>query len=902
MAEDSGVPDTPGQDRRRSYLRMTWEWFLFFLHVIGLRQERAVEQEAQLARFKLYHAEFRKLLSANNDFLEIVTELEQKKTEGYFFDLPYLKRKIARTVADIHLMIDSINTISSNRYPNLHPALDVIVGQLSAILEEPVVQPDVRMVLDLSEISASHSDIVGGKMSNLGEINNHIRLPTPDGFAITTGACQHLFDHQGIGSLVQKTEMGLLSAEDIPSLSGELRSAILAATIPADLEQEILAAYDRLAGRLGYMPKLAVRSSALGEDSSISFAGQFVSVLNVPREQLLAAYREVLASLFSPEAVTYRLLHGLSGESAAMAVGCIAIVDAAASGIVFSNDPNQPDPGQVLINCVRGLGAALADGRVSPEAVAISREKRPRVLSREIATQTSYLTCGTQAGLVENPLEPDILSQPILSDSEAVQLAEWALELEAHFGGPQDIEWALDQQHAFVLLQSRPLRMLGHSLRKSPIVEGRTVLLTGGDIACPGVGSGPAIYLDEDGDINSFPEGGVLIARRSSPKFVRVMAKARAIVTDVGSTTGHMASLAREFRVPALLNTKTASRTIPRGALVTVDASAGCVYEGIVEEILRKEDPEMGRLAKSLRRENPAMKLLERVSELIMPLNLTNPRSSKFAVENCRTLHDLTRFIHESSYEEMFRMGERLGDLRASSYQLDVFLPIDLYIIDLGGGIAPPGKGRKVKRSQVLSAPLAAVLKGMLHEKIQRFGPRPLDIGGFFSIMMRHGMNNPENERTFRDPCYALVSRNYLNYTARVGYHFGVVDAYCSETPNKNYINFLFRGGAADILRRSRRARGIGEILKEYGFSVTITKDLVHARLGKAPRDEVEEHLEIIGRLLQFMRQMDLAMVSDETARRIKEAFLRGDYGLEHLGDVAVGTPEDRRITEHPEN
>jgi pyruvate,water dikinase len=345
-----------------------------------------------------------------------------------------------------------------------------------------------------------------------------------------------------------------------------------------------------------------------------------------------------------------------------------------------------------------------------------------------------------------------------------------------------------------------------------------------------------------------------------------------------------MASLAREFRVPALLNTKTATRSIPDGALITVDANGACVYEGVVEEALRQKTPEeIGKVAARPRHENPAMRLLEKVSELIIPLNLTNPRSSRFNVENCRTLHDLTRFIHESSYEEMFRMGEKLDDLRASSYYLDVFLPIDLYIVDLGGGIIAPVKGRKVKRSQVTSIPLAAVLRGMLHEKIPRFGPRPLDISGFFQLMMRHGMNNPEDERTFRDPCYALVSTNYLNYTARVGYHFGVIDAYCSETPNKNYIQFLFRGGAADIVRRSRRAQGIGEILKEYGFSVMLSKDLVNARMGKAMREEIEEHLELIGRLLQFMRQMDMAMVNDETAKRIKDAFLNGDYNLEQI-------------------
>jgi pyruvate,water dikinase len=144
-------------------------------------------------------------------------------------------------------------------------------------------------------------------------------------------------------------------------------------------------------------------------------------------------------------------------------------------------------------------------------------------------------------------------------------------------------------------------------------------------------------------------------------------------------------------------------------------------------------------------------------------------------------------------------------------------------------------------------------------------------------------MTNPESERTFRDPCYAIVSNVYLNYTARVGYHFGVVDSYCGKTANKNYINLLFRGGAADIIRRSRRTKAIGKILKDLGFAIEINRDLVTARYGKGSTEDTAHKLEMIGRLMQFMRQMDLAMASNEIADGIADAFIAGDYQLESL-------------------
>jgi len=280
---------------------------------------------------------------------------------------------------------------------------------------------------------------------------------------------------------------------------------------------------------------------------------------------------------------------------------------------------------------------------------------------------------------------------------------------------------------------------------------------------------------------------------------------------------------------------------------------------------------------------SPRVQLLDRVIELVAPLYLTDPRSPEFTADKCRTLHDLARYIHEKSYKEMFMMGKRVGDLRASSYYLDVFLPIDLYLIDLGGGIKGMPRGRRVKPSQIASVPLAALLRGMLHEKIPRFGPRPMDFRGLFSIMMRHAVNSPETESTFRDPCYAIISDNYLNYTARVGYHFSVVDTYCGNTPNKNYISLTFRGGAADYTRRGRRARAIAGILREYDLSVEVSHDLVNARLGKATREETVGHLEMIGSLFQFFRQMDVAMTDEDSVQLLKDAFLRGDYDLEKL-------------------
>jgi pyruvate, water dikinase len=868
---------------RRFFGRLSG-YFLYFLEAIGLRKENDIDPAIQLSRLRLYHTQFRKLLSANNSFLETLADLEKKCLGREFFDIPYVSRRVIRCIADIHAMVESLNAISSDAYPVLRGRLDQVGSTLTETMEEFSGAAESRLVIDMQEVSSIDADRVGGKMANIGELRTKLGIPTPDGMAVTTHAYRLLIEKGGLRSWIQDRHMEFSSTSDAEQLAQTVQEQILQLEIPSEIENEILDSYDRLCSRLQGIYPVAVRSSAVGEDTLFSFAGQFLSILNVTKANICKAYLRVLASLYSPEAVHYRKMHGISGESAEMAVGFLAMVSAEASGVVFTKDPNEPDSGKILIQAVRGLGIPLVDGSVQPERIFVPRSGERSKLERFASHQDFRMVQTQEDGILEQPIDPGSTDGPCISDDEAFELARHALVIESHFGNPQDIEWAIDKDRRLVILQSRPLRLGKSHIHESEPLPGIRLLLKGGEIACPGVRAGPAVHMDPDGDPDMFPPGAVLVARRSSPRFVRLMSKACAIVTDVGSTTGHMASLAREFRIPAILNTELATRLIPPGMVVTVDANSGFVYEGEILDLIEK-DAEENQINEDLFCIGPTQdsRFLEKVLTLIAPLNLTDPGSADFVAERCGTLHDLARFIHEKSYHEMFRLGENVGDLRGASCQLDIFLPIDLYIIDLGGGLKGIPKDRKVKRSHITSVPFSVLLKGMLHEKIPRFGPRAMDVRGLLSVIMRHATTSPEEEQSFREPCYAMISDCYMNYTARVGYHFSVVDSYCSGISNKNYVSLLFRGGAADYVRRNRRVRAIGEILREYGFSVEVMHDKVSARLSKTTREETMAQLEMIGSLFQFFRQMDAAMADEEYVSLIRDAFLSGDYGLESI-------------------
>lgn len=864
-----------GQSARSLWRRVS-DALLSFLDLIGLYSSRRVDQEAQLNRFRAHHIEFRALLTANNNFLTLVAELEESRDA--FPHPAWIKKQVLRASVDVHRMVKCLNAISENRYPQLAERFQSISEALAEKLEGVSDLAPGSWVLDLSEIRAKDAWMVGGKMAGLGEIRNELGLPTPPGFAVTAEAYQSVIRAHGF--LPAEERPPSLGGGDASDQGGENRpepSSRL--SIPQTIGEAILDAYDRLAQQLGAPPFMAVRSSAIGEDGAYSFTGQFLTVLNVDREGLIEAYRKVAESLFSAEAVQYRKMHHLAAST--MPVGFLVMADAVASGVVYTADPSRPEARVLLVHVVRGLGPSLVDGRTSPETITVERDPELRLGARTPSLQTSRVVSNPTGGVREEPLPQDLASTPCLSDEEVLDLARMAVRIHEHFGVPQDIEWAMDAERRLWLIQTRPLRMAaspeeGTGLR----VEGYPVLLEAGDTAFPGVGSGPVVQMDEEGEMDRFPEGAVLVAPRSSPRFVRLMSKAAAIVTDFGGVTGHMAALTREFHVPALLNTRIATRVLKTGVQVTVDTRRRRVYEGTVRELVEAEAKrahEDKRQAQD--RITPAFDLLNAVSELVASLNLVDPRSPSFSPEHCKSLHDIARFVHEKSYEEMFGMGEHLGDLRGVSSQLDVFLPIDLYVIDLGDGIHAPA-GTRLKLSQVASVPLKALLAGMLDKRIPRFGPRPMDLRGLMSIMARHAVNNPEEERTFRDPCYALVSDEYVNYTARVGYHFGVVDAYCGEAINKNYISILFRGGAADYVRRHRRIKAIQGILDHYGFSTNVRGDALTARLSKRSGQETANQLEMVGRLLQFFRQMDAAMASEDMVRRTREAFIQGNFSF----------------------
>lgn len=838
-----------------------------------------------MAAFRRRYLSFKELLEANARLASIMTNLNRVQQGAVVLDTNGVRTQARRAVVLSKIMARSLNKISENSYPALLTAADKIGEKINKELARHVTGDIKAITLPLTEIDVSLAHIVGNKSANLGEMGNILNLPVPRGFAISTQASSiYLFRDSDLFQKIYKhlSKVDVDKPHTIKACARTIEALLAQCAFPQTLAEIILKTWDETFGVRKNKAIVAVRSSALAEDGAQSFAGQYKTVLGATRETLLGAVREVIGSLYSESSLAYKAAHGYPLDATGMGICCVEMIDAKASGVAFSRHPTDLRSNNVVINGVWGLGEMLVDGACASDQWVVSRGsgkiRNKAIAHKSVCQKLEYK--GNTAGIRMTDVLQDLQTAPCLTDEQALKIAEAALALERHYQYPQDIEWAIDSDNRLFFLQTRPLELdacnVNATYCANLAIGDKTPFICGGEIAAKGIACGITAHVYPNQDLTHFPDGAVLVTENSSPNMMNALRKAGAVIAEKGSLTGHMASLCREFGIPAILNLHSAMTLIPEGQLLTVDAITGRIFTGEIPELLALRVPPRPQVQPS----TPALALLCHLAPLILPLRLIDPKSELFEAQNCTSIHDIMRYAHEKSYTEMFRISDRFSESGASgaASKLICKIPLDLYVIDLGGGLVDANKP-EILPDDVLSAPFNSVLAGMLAPEVQPTGPRPVNIKGFLSVMEQSliGANLNACER-FGDRSYAIVSDRYLNLSSRVGYHYAVLDSWAGATINKNYIRFEFAGGAAGQIQRSRRARCIGLILSELGFTVDVWHDCVRARLQKYAKSEILSHLNQIGRLLLVTRQMDMLMVNDNAVQDYANAFLRGEY------------------------
>jgi pyruvate,water dikinase len=834
----------------------------------GRRRARTAEE------FELLFRHFREVLNRNTRALEIITDMSDVLSGDYLFDIQYVRHAYDQLTDSLQSSVRHFDQLTDDRYPGLRDGYQRIDGSIRSVMEGRPGRPGAY-VLRLDKIAEETAPAAGGKIACLASIRRSLPLAVPDGFVITTHAFDAYLRHN---RLSEALPVARGPEDDASSWTDDLRERFRQGAVPPDVQREIDRALKRLRSRCGRECSLAVRSSASEEDGDHSFAGQYETALNVPldADSLARAYRNVLASLYSPRAIAYQQRFGFNPAKIKMAVGCVVMVDAAASGVLYTADPSGKD-GRMVIASTWGLGTAVVDGRVDADNIIVSKTDG-RVIENRIGDKAVTVLQRCQDGTEEVPTENDWRRRPSINEDQIAQLVRAGALLEGLFRRPQDVEWAIDAEGKLVILQSRPLRIQKATpqviLPPTGGIAKRIEFRGSGIVVQQGIASGTVHVARNDRDLRAVPRGAVLVVKNDSPNLVRVMPVVAAIVTDTGSLTSHMASLAREFRVPTVVNTGDATRVLADVHQVTVElADEAAVYEGKTDGILSRSSGQSSSM-EDLNEFRRKRYLLRHIA----PLNLVDPFRDDFSPESCRTLHDILRFIHEKSVGRLIEAAG-FGAKATGAVKLDLSIPAGITVIDIGGGLeGVRGRGHAALE-QISSLPFRAVVQGMVHPGVWRSEPVPLTVNDFLTSMLRAPDLVAESGRQTGTNA-AVISQEYVNLSIKFGYHYTILDSYLSDMPRTNHIYFRFAGGATDLAKRSRRLRVIAAVLEEQGFALSAKGDMVIARISNLSREEGERLLEGIGRLISYTRQLDAVLHDDADIDWFSRNFLRGEYEL----------------------
>lgn len=458
-----------------------------------------------------------------------------------------------------------------------------------------------RSVVWFNEVGREDLGLVGGKGANLGELTR-AGIPVPPGFVITADTYFHFINRNSLEPVIKKELFGLDVSDSraLNECAGRIRERIMAATMPVSIADEIKAAYREL----GEGP-VAVRSSATAEDlPEASFAGQQSTYLNVVGEEnVVRAVQACWASLFEGRAIFYREEAGYDHVKVGLAVPVQRMVQSEKSGVMFTVEPVTSDASRITIEAVFGLGEGIVSGEISPDLYLVEKEslqvKDVTVTPQPIMIARAQGSDGSHEGAnAWTDVPEDLRPQQKLTLAEIRQLARIGRDVEKHYGGPQDIEWAYEGGK-FYLVQSRPVTTMrsGAPDEDTGEPEPAPVLLTG-QPASPGVGVGVVRVVHDPRNIDIVKKGEVLVAEMTTPDFVPAMKRASAIVTERGGRTCHAAIVSRELGIPCVVGVGGATR-LEAERLVTVDGSEGKIYEGRAEARLEWGERQKARYAGS---------------------------------------------------------------------------------------------------------------------------------------------------------------------------------------------------------------------------------------------------------------------------------------------------------------
>ncbi len=809
---------------------------------------------------------FRKLLRLDEASLQLIAELEEIHFGQEYADWTRIAWLCDRLCDITGQLVQQLQAMNPSSYMDLAEYHRKITFYVRMGLDLDYPEPAPTFIIPLEQ-ATEHPDLAGGKAVHLAQALQHTKINIPPGLVATTSAYAYFMEASGLRPRVDQLlrQVRLSSPEELGKLSQQLQALILDAETPELLRRDMAAAVAGLCAQKGTSGLLAVRSSARAEDGAISFAGQYKSLLHVKSEDIDQAYKQVLASKYAPHALVYRILHGLADDEAPMAVLLMPMLRTRSAGVIYSKDQDRTQTlqGMLSIHAIAtdqeadNSGEALVSGRAQSRIYCFSRGPELEPLQWD----------------ERNPAD-NMPLPALLTPRQALQLASWAMELEALFEAPQDIEWALDLQGNPHILQSR-----AHvsedpgetdSGQHGMTGPGKRLLDQAAVRASSGVGFGRIVHVRRVADLATLPEHSVAVTPYLWPDLALALPRLSAVISQTGSRASHFASIARARGLPVLSGVDNIFARFPEGADVTVDARRGLVFEGRVASLLKgsQETPRI---------KGPAADRLAAITPYLMELNLTNPSAEVFNPQGCKSLHDITRFTHEKAVAEMFSLVDKGGRGLGRAMKLTCDLPVVFYLLDLGGGVFEAAlEKNELQPDDIRNTSMWSFWEGFTSPDIPWSDDlQHMDWEQFDSISA--GVFSKDAKFL---ASYVIVGEDYLHLMLRFGYHFSVLDCLCGENTRTNYINFRFKGGGGNMEQRQSRLVFLNRLLEEYGFSVSIIGDMLDATHPPDKEAVLQRKLYFLGRIIARSRLMDITLSGTQEALDMADTFLESTRQL----------------------
>ena len=810
---------------------------------------------------------FYSILEYNNQILKVISDMEEKSHGEYLFDINYIETSVSRIREYLVQIIDNLVELGGANYSPLIDRCDDINNRIEAIVKGRHIIPEEDYTINLSKLDCSKMDRVGGKNARLGDLKGKIGIPVPDGFAITTWAYKVFLEQNNLQEQISKriNLVDIQDYEDLEKVSSEIRELISNSPVPVELVDEIMESYRMLKKQKPDVKNVSVRSSAIGEDAQLSYAGQYATYLNVTEDRIIDRYRDVLASKFTPKAIFYFLSHSVKEKDIALSVGCVEMINAKSSGVIYTRNPIDPESDVMVINSIYGLGKYLVSGLLTPDVYTIDRQSG-KILNSVYSKKEKLIRAGDEGDIIEDSVPEELQQSSSLSEDEIKMLYGFAMEIEDHYDMPQDIEFAIDKNGEPYILQTRPLRLIRTAKAEVDIdLTSYEKIISGGWTICPGGGTGKVHHVSSSSDMNDVPNGAVLVTPNPFPGLITAMSKASAIISKIGSGASHAATIAREYRIPTIAGIDTSG--LEEGKEITVDATNGVIYKGCHYDLVDALKPDYDYLL-----DNPLFQILENALKQISPLNLILPDDQNFTIDNCETIHDVTRFAHQKAVVEMFRTAQNLSKKHVG-IRLDTDIPLELDLIYIDKDPEETKDIKSLKIDDVESCALRAFWGGVLEEGWP-FKPARPNVEGFRSVVSGKGSSD-QPAKQFSQISFAILSSEFMVLSLKMGYHFSTIEAMCTKEPNKNYIKLQFKEGGASPDRRKRRIKLVSDIISKLGFLNHGRDDFLDSTVSYESQDSMFFKLRMLGRLSMMTKQLDMTLTNDAITKWYTNEFLK---------------------------